>query len=53
MPTQETTGRWASETKNMHKYNTNWGVVYVPKDVAEAAGGGEVPTEIKITLEAK
>jgi hypothetical protein len=52
MATQATTGQWAKETKNTYMYNTTWGPVYVPKNVAEAAGtNGEAPQSIKLTLE--
>jgi RNase P/RNase MRP subunit p29 len=53
MATQEATGQLLSSTKNMYKYNTTWGVVYVPKHVAEALTDvGKAPSNVKFTVEA-
>jgi len=48
---QTGTGTFAKETKNTYMYNTNWGVFYVPKTVAEAEGEGQPPLNIKLTFE--
>jgi hypothetical protein len=49
---QTGTGTFAKATKNTYMYNTNWGVFYIPKAVAEAEGDGSAPTNIKLTFEA-
>lgn len=41
-------GLTQSDTKRMRKYNTAWGVIYIPLTVVEELGG---PNVVRFTIE--
>lgn len=47
---EKTMGQMASDTKNTRKFNSAWGVIYLPKTLVERLGGPEL---VEFTVEAK